>query len=402
MKGDLPKLPKGMGSYEWRGNKIRYRKKLSLYGIECVASVTGETISEVNRLMEKKEREFIKEARTGLIQSQTKTLEQCMSEWINLYKTEEVNQKSFDRIESTFKNHILGTELGRLLETRVSSDAIQKHLKERRNIKTGEPLSFSSQKKIYELLNQYFRYRYAREPYLNPMIIVSKPKNKDLKINEEMIVWNDNEMLALTKVAFEPYIAGKSGFKHGLAIVFMMWSFIRVGELLGLQWKDFDNGTVNIHKQLSRVRDRTSENTYTTIVTETKYRSSRKIPLTKMALNTIEEYKKRAGEFSPDDYIINNGKGKPVAMNTITNTYKAMVKAAGLPSDKHVTLHGLRHSGISYMLRHGMPIEVVSKMAGHKSIQITLDTYYSVLEEQKHNAIEEFNKSIPDLPIIPN
>ena len=32
-------------------------------------------------------------------------------------------------------------------------------------------------------------------------------------------------------------------------------------------------------------------------------------------------------------------------------------------------------------------------MAGHQSIQITIDTYYSVIEEQKQKAIDDLNKA---------
>ena len=386
----LPKLPRGMGTYDYKNGKVRFRKSVNFNGVSKLLSVTGSSVNEVNKLMTQKEKEFIRQYKLNQLLSQTKTLEQGMKEWLELYKSEELNSKSYDRIESTFLNHVYGSDLGRTQESKINTDSIQKHIRERKNVKTGEPLSYSSQKKLYELLNQYFKYRYATEPYLNPMIGVSKPKNKSERLNEDLIIWNDDEMDALTKTAYEPYIAGKSGFKHGLAIVFLMWSFMRVGELLGLQWKDIDleKKTVDIHKQLSRVRDREHDG-FKPILTTTKYKSSRKIILTNMAYDAIAEYKKRIKP-QEDDFVI-NCQGKPVAMNTITNTYKAMIKASGLP-DKHVTIHGLRHSGISYLLRHGVPVEVVSKMAGHRSIQITLDTYYSVLEEQKSNAIEEFNE----------
>ena len=393
-KPELPKLPKGMGHYNYKNDKIRYRKRVTFGDVIKDLSATGNTIQEVNALMSQKEKEFFQQAKLRDIQSTTSTLEQKMAEWIKLYKSEEVNSKSYDRIESTFLNHIKGTELGRMPESKVKSDLIQMHLKGRRNIKTGEPLSYSSQKKLYELLSQYFKYRYSREPYLNPMITVSKPRKSDEELSEELIVWDDGEMIALTKIALDPYIPGKSGFRHGLAIAFLMWSFMRVGELLALKWKDidFDNKTVDINKQLSRVRDRETENEYKSIVKSAKYKSSRKFTLPDMAYDCILAYKKTKGDVSPDDYVVDNGDGKPIAMNTITNSYKAMIKAANLPIEKHVTVHGLRHSGISYFLRHGIPVEVVSKMAGHKSIQITLDTYYSVLESQKNSAIEEFNK----------
>ena len=69
-----------------------------------------------------------------------------------------------------------------------------------------------------------------------------------------------------------------------------------------------------------------------------------------------------------------------------------MVQTANINHVKNVTIHGLRHSGISYMLRHGVPVEVVSKMAGHKSIKVTLEIYYSVIEKQKNEAIDKLNE----------
>lgn len=394
-KKPLPKLPKGMGAYDYARDKIRYRKQITYNNVTKNLSVTGKSISEVNRLMQEKEAQFKRDVKLGEIKKESITLSHAMKEWIDLYKTEELNRKSFDRLESTYLNHIDGTDLGNTAEKIITSDMIQYHLKNLTNKRTGEPLSYSSTKKVYELLCQYFRHKYLNEPFLNPMMRVSKPKNNDIKLSEELIVWDDDEMIRLTKVAFEPYKAGKSGYKHGLAIAFIMWSFIRIGEASAIQWKDIDleNGTLNISKQLSRVKDRTTDNKFTTILANAKYNSSRKVMLNTMALDCIKEYKNRKINTNDDDYILDKGDGKVLSENTILNTYKLMCDKAGLPKEKHVTLHGLRHSGISFMIRHGMPVEVVSKLAGHKSIQVTLNTYYSVIESQKQDEMIKFNQN---------
>lgn len=44
------------------------------------------------------------------------------------------------------------------------------------------------------------------------------------------------------------------------------------------------------------------------------------------------------------------------------------------------------------MLRHKVPVEVVSKMAGHKEIETTYRVYYQILEEQKYEAIDDLDK----------
>lgn len=384
---ELPKLPYGMGTYDYVNNRIRFRKHITAHGISKTLTVVGDSVPEVNKLMNNKEREFLRDSKTQSIRTQSKTLENGIDEWLRLYKVEEVTPRSYDRVECTFLNHIKGTNLGRTVESKITSDLIQKHLKESKNVITGEPLSYSSQKKIYELLSQYFKFKFSKNPYLNPMIVVTRPRNNDEELNEELIVWDDDEMITLTQIAFQPE------FQHGLAIAFLMWSFMRIGELLALKWEDidFENKTVDINKQLSKVRDRDAEHKFKLIVKSAKYKSSRKFIMSDMAYDCIVEYKKRKGKVNPNDYVLDNGKGKPASMSLMNVTYKNMIKS--LPQNKHVTIHGLRHSGISYFLRHGVPVEVVSKMAGHKSIQITLDTYYSVLESQKNSAMEEFNKN---------
>jgi len=398
----LPKLPRGMGSYMWNDSKhtlIKYRKPVRYKDEKKIITVYGKTIAEVNNNMKIKEEEFKKNIELQITNIVTGTLEEGMNTWLQLYKTEELKSKSYDRVESTYLTHIVGSDLGRMQEQAITSDHIQTHMKNLKNTKTGEKLSYSSQKKVYELLNQYFRYKFVKQPYMNPMVSVSKPKNDgmtDKLTNEELIIWNDDEMYKLSKVAAMPYRNGTDGFKHGLAIIFIMWSFLRIGEATALQWKDidFEEETVNVYKQFSRVKDRKSASQrYTRILTNVKYYSVRKYKLNKMAIDAIKEYKKRKSVVNDDDYIFDNGAGDNSVLSgsSITTTYNLMVRRAELDENKHVTIHGLRHSGISYMLRHGVPIEVISKQAGHRTIQVTLETYYSVIEQQKTEAIDILN-----------
>lgn len=53
-----------------------------------------------------------------------------------------------------------------------------------------------------------------------------------------------------------------------------------------------------------------------------------------------------------------------------------------------MTLHTLRHTFGSTLLRRGVPIEVVSKLMGHANITITYTKYIHVLQEQEAKAME--------------
>lgn len=48
---ELPKLPRGMGTYSYRGEKIRYQKSCKYNDEVTRLEVVGDTIQEVNRLM---------------------------------------------------------------------------------------------------------------------------------------------------------------------------------------------------------------------------------------------------------------------------------------------------------------------------------------------------------------
>lgn len=52
------------------------------------------------------------------------------------------------------------------------------------------------------------------------------------------------------------------------------------------------------------------------------------------------------------------------------------------------TLYSLRHTGISIAIANGADIKSVSERAGHKSVQITLDTYGHLMPKGLHRTVE--------------
>lgn len=396
-KKELPKLPRGMGSYSYEKNgDIRYRKTIDGNSI----SVTGTSIAEVNKLMKAKEDETLRKIKAGIKKESTGTLQENMNTWMTLYKKEEVIPRTYDRIESTYLTHIVGSELGTMQEKSITSEDVQRFMKDLTNHsdkKDGEKLSYSSKKKVYELLNQYFRYRYIKEPYLNPMLTVTKPKQEVEKVDEELVVWNDNEIEKICREATKPFREGVEGYKHGLAIIFIMWIFCRIGEALALQWKDIDieNGMISITKSYSRVRarDGSKAGKYESKIVKTKNKKNRTFKMSQMAIDAIRSYKRIKSPVSEEEFVFSTPHGI-LTVTSITRMYKNIIKRTeGINHNKNVTIHGLRHTGISYFLRHGVPVEVISRMAGHQSIQITIDTYYSVIEEQKQKALDDLNKA---------
>ena len=96
-------------------------------------------------------------------------------------------------------------------------------------------------------------------------------------------------------------------------------------------------------------------------------------------------------EIAPDTYIFSTVHGHPFASQNLNTLLKSALKRAGI--DKHVTVHGLRHTGISYFLRHGEDIKAVSAQAGHSNVTTTADRYYNLVSDQVDKLYENRKKN---------
>lgn len=63
-----------------------------------------------------------------------------------------------------------------------------------------------------------------------------------------------------------------------------------------------------------------------------------------------------------------------------------------------MTLHSLRHTCGTILLRKGVPIEVISKILGHSKISITYNIYIHILQEQQVEALKTVSVSEISVP----
>jgi site-specific recombinase XerD len=95
------------------------------------------------------------------------------------------------------------------------------------------------------------------------------------------------------------------------------------------------------------------------------------IPLNEIALRLIAKY-------DSHPKVIYENKLLPVISNQKTNAYlKEIADIAGI--EKHLTHHIARHTFATYYSEMGIPIEVTSKILGHKNIKTT-SIYYKVTD----------------------
>ncbi len=83
---------------------------------------------------------------------------------------------------------------------------------------------------------------------------------------------------------------------------------------------------------------------------------------------------------NPNTFIFSTMEGNPQSSAYLNLLLRHSLQRCQI--DKHVTVHGLRHTGISYFLRHGIDIKVISEQAGHSEVSTTQNIYYNLVSEQ--------------------
>lgn len=127
--------------------------------------------------------------------------------------------------------------------------------------------------------------------------------------------------------------------------------------------------------------------------------------ITDDAKEAILEHKKRMRPESENELIFATDNGKPLSEAQAWRALNGILYATNLkkdpkkeykdqpvpPARKGFSMHYLRHTGISYYLRHGVPIDVISRMAGHSSTDVTRRVYYHIIADQTEDAFKIMN-----------
>lgn len=193
---------------------------------------------------------------------------------------------------------------------------------------------------------------------------------------EEKSIWTLEEFNKF----INEYIKKENNLPLELGFKILFWSGIRISELLALEIKDinFKSSTIKINKNRSVV------NGTVYIRTPKTASSNRTITIPEQLTDEIKIYIDKLYKPKPDDRII------PFSKNIFNNKLKTKKFIdLGIPL---ITIHGLRHSHASYLIKEGINIVLISRRLGHSNVQITLSTYAHVYSEVAKELSKELNK----------
>ena len=155
---------------------------------------------------------------------------------------------------------------------------------------------------------------------------------------------------------------------------------LRLGEICGLMWTDFDNnaGTLRICRTLHREKDGRL------VAGDTKtYAGTRKIVLPPSTAELLRARKKKS--FSPWIFHDPLRPEAPVNPSAAYHQMKKLLAQAGLPS---IRFHDLRHTFSTHALASGVDAKTLSGILGHTKASFTLDTYTHTTGDMQKRAAD--------------
>ena len=176
--------------------------------------------------------------------------------------------------------------------------------------------------------------------------------------------------------------------KYKVAIILTVFTGVRLGELMGLEWQDVDfkNGIISINRSSQYLADMG----VFTKVPKTES-SIREIAIPEFIISLLEEYKLWYEEqksiygelWTNSDRLFVQADGKPMHPSTISKWFVKYVGQIGLPV---INFHGLRHTNASLLVAQNIDIAVISARLGHAQISTTLDFYVHPLLSHNRKA----------------
>ncbi len=203
-----------------------------------------------------------------------------------------------------------------------------------------------------------------------------------------MKVWNAEQVQHFLSVA--------KGHRYYTAFLLALTTGMRVGEILGLQWKDinFADGRLKVTRSFDH------ENDGTLVINSPKTaKGVREIALPHPVVSELRAHKARqmqerlvmGSKYQNNDLVTCKEDGTTMHKSSLRAHWVKLQEEAGLP---HIRLHDARHTHASLLLQQGVSPKVISERLGHATISITLDLYGHTYSEMHQQAADNFGDVI--------
>ena len=242
---------------------------------------------------------------------------------------------------------------------------------------------------IHEALHDALKWELV---YRNVADAVDPPK----VVREEVIPLNEKQINDL--------LDGLKGTYLYVPTYIALATGLRLGEVLGLTWRDIDLETaiLTVREAQKTKRERTAEAiTYETTYGDPKSKNSKRsldipenlIELLKQHRLEQETQKRWTHKevYQDRGLVCCHEDGSPIKNESMGSHFRDMAHRMGLD----ISFHNTRHTHASQLVRMKEDLKVISARLGHSGIGITADTYGHLYPDAQKEPARKINSILP-------
>ncbi|HPJ18928.1 MAG: site-specific integrase [Microthrixaceae bacterium] len=235
---------------------------------------------------------------------------------------------------------------------------------------------------IHVMLNKALSDAARKGTVVRNVVALADPPSLQARKRNEIKAWDIDQL-----VTFLGAIA-----PHRLSPAFFLAAHtgMRRGEVLGLRWRDLDLDANRV-----AVRQALVSVAYEVSISDVKTGTSRRtIDIDADVVGVLRDWFKtrteeREGtEPAADDLVFTKDDGSWLHPDTFSQLFDRTVARIKVPV---ISLHDLRHTHATLLLKAGVHVKVVSERLGHANVAFTMNVYQHVLPGMQAAAADTFS-----------
>lgn len=371
------------GSIEKRGKNSYRLTCLAGYNLQGKPIKKTKTIHGTKKDAEIELAKFVADVQNGIyVEGKSLKFSEFVEIWKRDYGSKKLAPSTYKRYLGMLQSRIL-PYFGHLYINKIKPtdimqfyDLLDKETqivrkKNNNGQKTLNPLSSKTILEHHRLLHAMLKKAvYWQMIVSNPAERVEPPKSRKPKRK----YYDDEQTKFLISNLTE---LGVEQIKYKVAIILTIFTGVRLGELMGLEWQDIDfkTGIISINRSSQYLGDKG-------VFTKSPKteNSIRDVAVPDFVVSLLEEYnswyeeqKLLCGElWTNSDRLFVQSDGKPMHPSTISKWFVRYVDKIGLPV---INFHGLRHTNATLLIAQNIDVAVVAARLGHAQITTTYNFY---------------------------
>ncbi|MGI8756596.1 MAG: tyrosine-type recombinase/integrase [Acidimicrobiales bacterium] len=243
-------------------------------------------------------------------------------------------------------------------------------------------LSPKSVHNIHVMLNKALGDAARKGTVIRNVVALADAPSLQARKRPEIKAWEIGQLVA--------FLDAIDSHRMSPAFHFAAHTGMRRGEVLGLRWRDVDleAGRVSLRQALVSVA-------YEVSISDVKTGTSRRtIDIDAGVVQVLRDWGKNrteerdGAEPTPHDLVFVKADATSMHPDIFSQLFDRTVAKIDVPA---ISLHDLRHTHATLLLKAGVHVKVVSERLGHANVAFTMNVYQHVLPGMQAEAAETFS-----------